>query len=189
MSALPEFKTDRLILKELRLEHADDYQKKFNDYEIIRNLNPSVPWPYPENGAYEHIQSYILPQQGKTLWAWGLFLTEAPNELIGAISVGKNGPNGDRGFWLEKPQWGKGLMSEALVPVMDYAFEVIGFDKMMFCNAIENKASTRVKAKTGASFVKYADGEFVDPNYKTKEIWQLTKENWLDYRKNSVKEQ
>ena len=43
--------------------------------------------------------------------------------------------------------------------------------------------SRRVKEKTGARFVRYTPGSFVDPIYKEKEIWELSKNDWELYKK------
>jgi hypothetical protein len=40
-------------------------------------------------------------------------------------------------------------MTEAVSPIMDYALEVLGFDRLIFSNAVGNERSRRVKEKTG----------------------------------------
>lgn len=61
---LPEFETDRLFLREVRLSDSESYQKNFADYEVIRHLSHMVPWPYPEDGVYGFLKDLIIPQQG-----------------------------------------------------------------------------------------------------------------------------
>jgi len=69
---IPIFETERLILKGLSLEDAPLYQENFAD-EVIQHLSSRVPWPYPKDGAYTFIKDFILPNQGKGRWAWGIF--------------------------------------------------------------------------------------------------------------------
>lgn len=182
MTLLPQLETKRLLLKELTLEHADDCQKKFGVYDIIGELTTRVPWPYGPGEAEKFIKNSIMPNQGKTVWVWGIFLKDQPDEVIGAIEIRKIGPNGNRGFWMEKKHWHKGYMSEAIEPVTDFAFDVLGFDKLKLCNSEGNVRSRKLKEKSGATFVKMEPAQFVDPKYKKKEVWELTKENWRSYK-------
>lgn len=114
-----------------------------------------------------------------TLKLWGLFLKESPNELIGVIDLWRNGRPENRGFWLAKKHWGKGLMTEAVSPITDYAFRELNFDKIIFANAIGNLASKRIKEKSGAKLIRISDAKFVDPQFTKQEIWELTKTEWL----------
>lgn len=82
----------------------------------------------------------------------------------------------NRGFWLGKPFWGKGYMTEAVAPVMDYAFNNFGFEKLVFANAVGNLKSRRVKEKTGAKLIDVKPAKFVNPEYTEHEIWELKRE-------------
>lgn len=179
---LPIFKTKRLVLKEVGLQNASSYQKNFNDYEIIRNLALGVPWPYPEDGALSYIRDVILKEQCKDRWIWGIFFKDEPNEIIGCVDLWREGHPEHRGFWLSRKYWGQGLMTEAVEPVTDYAFEDLGFEKLIFSNALGNMASRRVKEKTGARFLRIEKGAFVDPKLTEQEIWELSKSNWKKYK-------
>jgi len=182
MPDLPEFKTERLLLRGVRLEDAEAYTRHFVDYEVIAPLAASVPWPYPDGGVRDYIQNKLLPPQGRTEWTWGLFLHANPGEMIGAVGLWRV-PNPDnRGFWLGKPFWGRGLMTEAVTPVMDYAFTALAFEKLIFCNARGNARSRRVKEKTGARLLRTEPARFVDPAYREREVWELTKDEWLKFR-------
>jgi RimJ/RimL family protein N-acetyltransferase len=182
MTALPVFKTKRLILKGITEEDALAYTEHFVDYEVISQLAASVPWPYPEGGVLSFIKMYILPHQGKDKWVWGLFLKETPVELIGAIDLWRKCNPENRGFWLGKKFWGQGLMTEAVVPVTDYAFSDLNFDKLVFSNALGNVRSRRIKEKTGARFVRTEPAKSVNPAYTEREVWELTKEEWVRFR-------
>lgn len=184
MKELPVFETERLILRGVTQADAPAYQKHFVDYEIISPLSSMVPWPYPENGAEDFIRSQILPRQGIDKWVWGIFLKENPDELIGVVDLWREGRPENRGFWLGRAFWGKGYMTEAVTPVMDYAFEHLGFQRLVFANAVGNERSRRVKEKTGARLLYTAPASFVDPAYTEHEVWELNKEDWRNYRAN-----
>jgi RimJ/RimL family protein N-acetyltransferase len=72
----------------------------------------------------------------------------------------------------------QGIMTEAVEPVMDYAFDKLGFDVLIFTNARGNIGSRRVKEKTGARLIRVEPNQFVDPKFTEHEVWELRKEDW-----------
>lgn len=178
----PVFLTERLILRGITEEDASSYEENFVTYDVISELNKTVPWPYPKGGVLEYIRTEILPKQGKDKWVWGIALKNKPDEIIGTIELCREGNPENRGFFLGRKFWGQGIMTEAISPVMDYAFDVLGFEKFIFANAVGNKRSKRIKEKTGARLIRIEPGEFVNPDYKEREIWELTKQEWQNYK-------
>jgi [ribosomal protein S5]-alanine N-acetyltransferase len=137
-----------------------------------------VPWPYPDDGVSDYIRHRLLLQQGHDRWTWAIALRTNPAELIGLVDLWRSGTPENRGFWLARPFWGQGIMTEAVTPVVDYAFDQLGFDRLIFSNARGNIASRRVKEKTGARLIGIEPATFVDPQYTERELWELTKEMW-----------
>jgi len=176
---VPKLETSRLLLRQVDESDFDNYKKYFVDYEVIKHLASQVPWPYPENGVAEFFKNIIYPELGKTRWNWGIYLKSNPGELIGAIDLLKDGKPEHRGFWLGKKFWGNGYMTEAVIPVMNYAFETLGYEKLILTNALGNIKSRRVKEKTGARFIGLKDQTFVSPEYTQSEIWEVTKPEWF----------
>lgn len=172
------FKTERLILRAVSPSDILSYEKYFIDYEVISQLSSAVPWPYPKNGVSDFLNQIIFPSQGKDQWLWGIFEIQKPSELIGVVHLWRQGRPENRGFWLGKPFWGKGYMTEAVTPVMNYAFEELGFEKLIFANAVGNQKSRRIKIKTGARLIEIRPAKFVNPKYTEQEIWELTKDEW-----------
>jgi len=123
-----------------------------------------------------------VPAQGNDRWVWGIFLKVNPIELIGVVDMWRDGRPENRGFWLGRKFWGQGIMTEAVQPIMNYAFEVLGFEKLVFSNALGNLKSRRVKEKTGARLVGIRPAEFVNPAYTKAETWELTREEWTKFR-------
>ena len=184
---IPDLEAERLFLRGLRLSDAENYQKRFAHWEIARWLNHNIPWPYPPDGAKSFIQNIVLPRQGKDCWFWGIFLKENQQDLIGCMDLRRKGNPGNRGFWLAKEHWGKGLMTEAVFRVLDFAFKELGFGKLTFDGAAENAASRRIKEKTGCRLIRTEPRKFCDPKLKEiSEIWELTKEDWLKFTGNKA---
>lgn len=178
MSVIPPFETKRLILRAVVESDATAWQRNFDDYEVIRHLSAHVPWPYPKDGVLNFLKSSILPSQGRDRWVWGIFLNDASSELIGVVDLWREGRPEHRGFWLAHKYWGQGLMTEAVEPIMDYAFDELGFDVLVFANAVGNIGSRRIKEKTGARLLRVEPSKFVDPKYTEHEIWELRKADW-----------
>ena len=179
---LPEFETERLFMRGVRIEDAESYEKNFATYEVIQHLSHFVPWPYPVDGVRSFLQESVLPHQGKSRWLWVIFLKDQRGEVIGCVDLWAKGCPEHRGFWLAVEHWGKGFMTEAVTPVMDYAFEHLDFEELIFANAVGNERSRRIKEKTGATYVETRPAKFVNSAYKEHEIWRLTKENWFKFR-------
>jgi len=181
MSNVPTFRTSRLILREVTEADVPSYQKHFVDYEVVRHLAAGVPWPYPEDGVVSYLKSEVFPYQGTEKWVWGITLSENPSAVIGAIELLRKASPANRGFWLGREFWGRGYMTEATIPVTDYAFEALGFESLVFANAVGNRRSERIKEKSGARLVRIEPAEYVDPDLREKAVYELSKESWLNY--------
>ncbi|HLX15862.1 MAG TPA: GNAT family N-acetyltransferase [Bradyrhizobium sp.] len=177
----PTIQTPRLILRPLALSDAPVIQRHFNNWNIIQNLASVVPWPYPDDGAEAFISKQLEKiAAGEEIYQWVLVLRSSDGEAIGNIHFhprpGK--PKGNRGFWLAEPYWNRGLMTEAIASVNDFAFRTLGVESFYVCNVASNAASRRVKQKTGAEFVGFI--ELAHHNGQSKaEHWKVTRESWL----------
>ncbi len=140
-----QLETARLILRPLELADADEVQKLFPRWEVVKFLAAAaVPWPYPEDGALTYYRDQALPamQRGDE-WYWSLRLKSDAGRLIGLISLSK-GEKNNRGFWLGLPWHGQGLMSEAAEAVTQYWFGELGFTVLRVCpKAVANAASRK----------------------------------------------
>lgn len=179
---VPTFETSRLILRDITKDDIPSYQLNFSNYEVIRHLSNRVPWPYPTNGVEDFLKTLVDPSQGIDQWFWVITLKDAPSEAVGCVHLWREGRPEHRGFWLAKQHWGKGLMTEAVNPVMDYAFGFLGFEKLIFSNAVGNLRSRRIKEKTGAHFLGTRSANFVDPSLTEAETWELNKHEWKGKR-------
>ena len=187
MPGVPTFHTARLVLRELCEADASSYEKYFVDYNVVRFLTARVPWPYPQGGVLEYIRTQILPKQGDGKWVWAITLKDNPAELIGVVDLWRQGHPENRGFWLGHKFWGKGYMTEAVEPVMDYAFDALGFEKLIFTSAVGNSRSRRIKEKTGARLVAREPARFVDPAFNEHEIFELTRAEWREFKQERLK--
>jgi RimJ/RimL family protein N-acetyltransferase len=179
--SIPTLLTERLILRGVTAADTEAYERHFVDYEVIRHLSAEVPWPMPVDGVRAFIRERIVPVQGQDRWVWGVHRKDAEG-VIGAIDLRRHGERKNRGFWLGRPFWGKGYMTEAVIRINEFAFEELGFERLVFANAVGNERSRNIKLRTGARLVGVVPGAFVDPAYTRQEIWELTRQQWAAWQ-------
>jgi RimJ/RimL family protein N-acetyltransferase len=140
-----------------------------------------VPWPYPPDGARQHIEQIALPQVelGES-WIWTLRLKSDPAHIIGLLDLRK-GDEDHRGFWLVPEFQGRGLMSEACAWANDFWFETLGFPFLRVSKAADNFASRRISEKLGMRLVGRGEKDFVCGRLPT-EIWEITAEEWRAWK-------
>jgi ribosomal-protein-alanine N-acetyltransferase len=172
-----ELHTPRLLLRPLQLSDAEQTQLLFPHWEIVKHLNPNVPWPYPADGALTYYRDIALPaiERGDE-WHWTLRLKQSPENHIGAISLHRAGPD-NRGFWIGLPWQRQGLMTEAVIAVNDFWFDVLGFPVLRAPKALGNLASRRISEKTGMRMVATEERNFVSGRLPS-EIWEITAHEW-----------
>lgn len=179
---VPVLETSRLILRPLELADAEQAQRLFPQWEIVRYLRNIVPWPYPPDGAYKHYRDVALPamERGEE-WSWTVRLKSAPGRMIGSISL-MRGENNNRGFWLD-PRWQRqGLMTEAAEAVTGYWFDVLKFPVLRVPKAVMNISSRRISEKQGMRMVAVEECDYVSGRFPT-EIWEITAEEWRKRKK------
>lgn len=180
----PTLETARLLLQPLQLEDAEQTQLLFPQWEIVQYLNARVPWPYPPDGVHTFYRDVTLPaiERGDE-WNWTLRLKTSPDQIIGDICLVRGDTN--RGFWLA-PQWqNRGLMTEAVIAVNDFWFDVLGFTMLRVPKAVANITSRRISEKTGMRIVATEERDFVCGRLPA-EIWELTADEWHAFRQRSL---
>ena len=177
-----ELETKRLILRPLRMEDADQTQRLFPNWDVVKFLNAKIPWPYPPDGVVQYYREIAMPaiERGEE-WHWTLRLKESPEEHIGVIGLHR-GDTDNRGYWLGMPWQGRGLMTEAVAAVNDYWFDVLGFPVLRAPKAVANIASRRISEKTGMRIIAREERDFVSGRLLA-EIWEINAEEWKQARK------
>jgi [ribosomal protein S5]-alanine N-acetyltransferase len=173
----PCLETPRLWLHPLELADAAEVQAVFPHWEIVRYLTNIVPWPYPDDGAYQYYKNVAIPavERGDA-WHWILRLKSPPHHLIGGISLSK-GVYDNRGFWLGLPWQKQGLMTEACEVTGDYWFDTLEFPVLRVHKAVANTASRRLSEKQGMRVVGIEERDFVSGR-RPAELWEITADEW-----------
>jgi RimJ/RimL family protein N-acetyltransferase len=176
----PTLETRRLLLLPLVLDDADDIQRLFPHWDVVKHLNGRVPWPYPADGARQFLSETELPAMARgEHWTWSIRLKSDRDRLIGCISLMKGEEN--RGFWLGLPWHGQGFMTEASDAVTDFWFNSLKFPVLRVPKAVANIASRRISEKQGMRVVGRVERDYVCGRLPA-EIWEITAEEWSQRR-------
>jgi ribosomal-protein-alanine N-acetyltransferase len=170
--------TDRLLLQPLQLADAEQSQRLLPHWEMVKFMSSRIPWPYPEDGALTYYRDAAIPgmENGKE-WHWTLRLRSSFEKHIGAISLFSRDGYATRGFWLGIPWQGRGLMTEAVLAVNDFCFDVLDFNALRAPKAIDNITSRRISEKTGMRVIAFEDRDYVCGRLPS-EIWEITADEW-----------
>lgn len=184
MAPYPSLETSRLILQPVELADAPAIQRIFPQWEIVQYLNARVPWPYPDDGAISHLRDVVLPGIARgDSWCWSIRPKTDPGRLIGLIDL-RDGPEDNRGFWLD-PLWrGDGLMGEASEAVTDFWFDVLGRPVLSVPKARDNLASVRISQQQGMRIVATQEKDYVGGRMLS-DTWVITAQEWRARRRPS----
>jgi RimJ/RimL family protein N-acetyltransferase len=173
--------TLRLLLCPLELADAEQVQKLFPHWEIVKYLANHVPWPYPDDGALTYYRDNALPAMERgDQWHWSLRLKGDLSQLIGVVSLMK-AENNNRGFWLGSLWQRQGLMTEAVEVVTDYWFDELGFPVLRAPKAVLNAASRRISEHSGMRVIAVEERDYVSGRFQT-EIWEITAQEWRTHK-------
>lgn len=137
--------TARLTLRPRRIDDAARIAELIGDFDVCRMLS-TVPYPYTIDDAHAWLAAPLPLIDGQAL-GWAL---DNGSGLIGYISFRKeDGPHPVIGYWLAKPYWRQGLMTEAVRAAVDHLFAVTNAEAIRSGLFDDNDASGAVQRKLG----------------------------------------
>lgn len=141
--------TERILL---RLWHDDDAEALFK-YASDPEVGPRAGWP-PHKSVEESLEIIRTIFHSDHMWAMVLKVTGEPIGCMGYFVHGESNINigvndAEVGYWVARPYWNQGLCTETLRMLIDYCFNVKGFQTLWADFFPENPASGRVMAKCG----------------------------------------
>jgi [ribosomal protein S5]-alanine N-acetyltransferase len=153
-------------LRPWKMEDLDSLVKFANNYNIAKNLMDLFPHPYTiEDGkAFIGMATKNSPPS--------ILAIEINGEAAGAIGLHSQNDiyrkNGELGYWLAEAYWGKGIITNAIVQMVDYGFKNWDINRIYARPFGYNIASQRALEKAGfileARLEKtiFKNGEYVD---------------------------
>lgn len=118
-----------------------------NNRKIWINLRDAFPHPYSLANAKTFL-SDAIQRDPRTYFA-----VANEQEAIGSIGLMQGQDvhrfTAELGYWLAEPFWGKGIMTNAVKVLSEYAFEELGIHRIFAEPYTTNIASARVLEKSG----------------------------------------
>jgi ribosomal-protein-alanine N-acetyltransferase len=151
MSGKPNvMELERLTLRPWK--HDDDRSliEHANDYDVWINVTDRFPHPYKLSDAQDWIGASIKTGQDRD------FAIVVEGMAVGGIGIMPQRDvfqrSAEVGYWLGKAYWGRGIMTEALAAVTDYAFHHFDICRLYAGVFAWNPASAKVLEKCGYEF-------------------------------------
>ncbi|WP_029355066.1 GNAT family N-acetyltransferase [Bosea sp. 117] len=151
-SSTPVLETERLVLRAPRIEDMA-WIAELADNRKVAEMTANIPHPYGMADAASFVAN--LPS-GRDCATFAIFLKNDGTNPIGPpIPVGMCGfvrrdeAAPEIGYWLGEPYWDKGIATEAVRALIDYAFGELGLEALVAAARVVNPASRRVVEKCG----------------------------------------
>jgi len=152
--------------------------KYANNRNVSRLLRDQFPFPYTKSDAKTWIK-YACNQHPETN-----FVIANEEEMIGSIGINLKEDvhkySAEIGYWLGEPFWNKGIASEAVKIITEFAFKNFLLNRI-YANVFEgNDASEKVLQKAG--YIKEAtlrQAVFKGGNFLDQYIYAVIKEDFL----------
>jgi len=149
MNISPILQTERLYLREMRIEDARDFWLLNRDIDVIRHTGDP-----PFSGiadARRFIQAY--DHYGRFGYGrWNVYVRNT-DEYLGFAGL-KYWPKleiVDLGYRIKRTRWGMGYATEAAQKCLEYGFDTLKLEEISAWSKAENHASIRVLRKLGFS--------------------------------------
>ena len=134
-------------LRGWRHDDAESLVRHANDREVSRTLLDHFPYPYTDTDAREWLERAVGESPLSN------FAIEVDGQAAGGIGVHPQRGNFRRsaeiGYWLGRAHWGKGIVTEAVVAIEEYAFATFDLFRLYALVFASNPASARVLEKAG----------------------------------------
>jgi len=125
----------------------DSLVKFANNKKIANNMTNKFPSPYTEESAKLFIEF------ANKEFPFQILAIEINNEAVGSLGIFQQSDiqckNAELGYWLAEQYWGKGIMSKAIIQMVEYGFKTWDINRIFARPFGPNIASQRVLEKTG----------------------------------------
>jgi ribosomal-protein-alanine N-acetyltransferase len=160
--------TERLILRAVTLNDAEDIYKMRTDKEVMKYVDRPLPKAISETEQWIQMINDEWIKNNLILWVINLKGSEHLIGTIGYWEMDKEHHRSEIGYTLTTAYQGKGIMNEALQVVINYGFKSIKLHSIEANVNPDNQPSIKLLEKNG--FVRegyykenyYYNGKFLD---------------------------
>ncbi len=146
-----ELRTERLTLREFRLDDEVAVHRYGSDEEVTRYLTWG-PNSSTETAAY--LSEVVRKAARKPRTSFTLAVATLDDELIGVanLTITDAGSTGELGYVLARDWWGRGYATEVARRLIAFGFNELGLRRITATCHPDNFASARVLEKAGLHF-------------------------------------
>jgi len=177
----PVIKTDRLILREILDSDKNEIFEIYSDHNVMKYFG-SIPFS-AINEAVDRISLTGNGFKNKEGIRWGITVYPE-NKLAGSAGIwriDKKNFRGEIGYELSKNHWRKGIMKEALIEIINFAFVKMNLHTLEANTDPLNNASNKLLESLG--FVKEGqttESFFFEDKFSDTAIFSLTKNKFMN---------
>lgn len=164
-------------LRPWNISDLDNLVKYANNWNIAKNMTDQFPYPYSEKDGKAFIE---MATKDNPIH---IFAIDVDGQAVGGIGIHPQSDihrkNAELGYWLAEPFWGQGIISNAIKPIVDFAFKTYAINRVFARPYGTNIASQKVLEKN--NFV--LEGKFnqvliKDNNLLDELVYAIRRENW-----------
>lgn len=142
----PQLKTIRLNLRQITENDLENIFSGLSNPDVIKHYGVNYK---TLDDTWEQLEWYAELERTHTGIWWAIISAETA-EFCGAIgynNLSREHKKAEIGFWLLPEFWGKGFVSEALEPVLEYAFQKLHLHRIEAFVETENISSQKTLQK------------------------------------------
>ncbi|MBE6494069.1 MAG: GNAT family N-acetyltransferase [Methanosphaera stadtmanae] len=144
--------TDRLVLRPFKM---DDIMDVYKNYGSDTNITQYISWiPCDTMEKCENFIKFNLKEyeSNPKFYSWVITLDDIITGSIAIFNVNDDNDSGELGYSLGSKWWNNGYITEAGNAVIDYAFNMIDFNRIYASCHEENIGSKKVMEKLSMTY-------------------------------------
>lgn len=170
-------------LRTWSVSDLDNLLKYANNAHISNNLTNQFPHPYTEESGRQFISVVSELDPARVL------CIDQDGEAIGAIGIHPQADiwckNMEMGYWLAEPFWGQGIITAAVIAVVDHGFRAFDINRIFARPFGNNKGSQRVLEKARFKLEARLEGTiYKNGHYHDELIYAIRREDWAGQKVN-----
>lgn len=187
-------KTKRLILRPAKNSDWKDLVEGRNSSGVVEEMASMKKHFYKKDAIKwikENISNWKKKRKIKYVWVIELKSEKKVIGTTGIININYENKNSETGSWINSKYWKKGFITEAKVPLIDFAFNKLKLIRLSSVTFIENKASQKMSEKLGykkEGKMRKSEKSFSTGKLHDQFIYGLLKEDWKKIRSKLIKE-
>ena len=142
--------TERLVLRQIELRDAKAFSKLGSDFDIAR-MTGSFPHPFPLISAEFKVMHLRAQKRRGLAHPYTITIKDGSDDMIGGADLFKRSAEAlwEIGYWIGRPYWGKGYITEACSALLTEADSTLGPQDRIAGVFTDNPGSARVLQKLG----------------------------------------